>query len=585
MSQLLLIDAIGNALKEATSAKSDDLNVEILLERPALAEHGDWSSNIALVVAKQLSLKPLDLASQLAEILNRDRLAHIERAEAVAPGFLNLFLTSDWLYEALEGVLQKGVKNFARHDFRKEGELEKDKPKKDIAAQKTLIEFVSANPTGPLHAGHAKGAVLGDSLARVLERCGLNVKTEFYVNDLGVQIENYVNSIEAKINNEEIPEDGYQGVYIEQWAEEFSKSQEPSKTASNTTSDKSDDVANDETSKTLKDRSKLRKWAIEKALADHKEVLTSLDIEFDNWFSESSLEPAIDKTLKDLKQSNAIYEKDGAIWLKTSEYGDDKDRVLVKSDGTATYLLPDIAYHIDKLKRADRLINIWGADHHGYVSRVKAAISALGQNPERIEFIISQLVRLESDGQEIKISKRTGDIIELRDLVEMLKSDAVRFTFLLHSPDSAQTVDLEKAAAKSMDNPVYYVQYAHTRICSILEKVETAPDATIRNSVTKDNGAVDLTTLIHPAELELIRKLSEMPDIVEAVAKELAPHRLTGYLIELAKSFHSFYHDCQVVGEGISPELTNARLKLIKAVQIGLAIGLNLCGVSAPKKM
>ena len=540
MSSLSLEQVIYNALTELASA---ELDVEIAIERPTVSDFGDWSSNISLVVAKKLDKPPMDVADSLAEILNRDKSAHIERVEVAPPGFLNFFLSNTWLYEALDDILELGETNFARHDFG--------------AGTKILVEFVSANPTGPLHVGHAKGAVFGDSLARVFERCGFDVSKENYVNDLGTQIDLYIESLKASLDGIEPPEDGYMGAYISEWVSEI-------KTA------ESQEI----------DVAELRDWGIDKALSDQKNVLEELGIEFDAWFNESSLKESdkLDKVLKKLKKESMVYEKDGASWLKTSSYGDDKDRVLVKSDGAATYLLPDIAYHQDKLKRADKLINVWGADHHGYIARLKAALSAIGEDPDRLEIKIAQLVRLESEGEEIKISKRTGDIILLSDLLEMLGADVVRFTFLLHSTDSAQTVDLEKAATQSMENPVYYVQYAHTRICSIIQNP-------ISQNLLSTDEAVDLSLLTHPRELELIRILTEMPDLVKKIAQELSPHRLTHYLGELAKVFHSFYHDCRVTGDGIDSQLSKARLKLLKAVQIGLVVGLNLCGVSAPEKM
>lgn len=551
MSRLALQQAISDAFKELTS---DELDFEVSIERPA-ADFGDWSCNIAMVAAKKLGKSPLEIANSLAEILNRDSLAQMERVEVAPPGFLNFYMKNDWLYDFIDAVVEAGQNAF-QHSFG--------------AGEKIILEFVSANPTGPLHAGHAKGAIFGDSLARVLKRCGYGVQTETYINDLGSQIDLYVGSLKARATGTELPEGGYRGTYIEEWAEEFKLSQ--------------DIGARDIKERAIKAQD-IKEWGIKRSLADHAETLKALDINFDNWFSESSLKTSgqIEKILKDLNEKSMIYEEDGASWLKTSDYGDDKNRVLVKSDGSATYLLPDIAYHQDKLSRADRLINIWGADHHGYVARVKAALLSLGMEASRLEIIISQLVRLESDGQEVKISKRAGDIILLSDLLELLGSDVVRFTFLLHSSDSAQTVDLKKAAAKSMDNPVYYVQYAHTRICSIFAKVETAD--------LKPDSKPNLSLLTHPRELELMRVLTEMPDLIERVAKEMTPHHLTSYLGELAGAFHSFYHDCRVSGQDnetgaeISSELTQARLKLLKATQIGLTVGLDLCGVSAPKEM
>ncbi len=533
--QNTLAGIIQNALAEAGVKEK----IEFSVERPSIAEHGDWACNAALVAAAKVSKAPLDLANSLADILNRDQPAHIKRVEAVKPGFLNIYLKDDWLYEVLAQILEQGQKGFARHSFGQ--------------GQKALVEFVSANPTGPLHAGHAKGAVFGDTLARILDRCGYEVTREFYLNDLGAQVDLFAASLSARLEGKQPPTDGYMGKYVEEWAGELGKSGE-------------------------KD---YKSWGLKKAQSCQAEVLRSLDIEFDIWFGESSVYESggIEKVLTELRAKEMVYEKDGALWLKASEYGDNKDRVLIKSDGSLTYLLPDIAYHLDKLSRSDRVINIWGADHHGYVERMRAALSGLGQDLSRLDIIICQLVRLESEGEEIRISKRTGDIILLEDLVQELGSDAVRFTFLLQSADSAQTVDLQKASAASMDNPVYYVQYAHTRICSIIEKVETETGRKIYEE------AVDFSLLAHPSELETLRILAEMPELIFQAAHHLAPHKLTVYLRELASAFHNFYHNCRVTGEGISRELTVARLNFLLAVRIGLSIGLDLCGVGAPKKM
>ncbi len=533
--QNALAGAVQNALAEAGVKEK----IEFSIERPSIAEHGDWACNAALVVAAKANKAPLDLAGSLADILNRDQPSHIKYAQAVKPGFLNIYLEDDWLYEVLAQILKQGQEGFARHSFGQ--------------GKKVLVEFVSANPTGPLHAGHAKGAVFGDTLARILKRCGYEVAREFYLNDMGAQVDLFAASLKARLEGKQPPADGYMGKYVEEWAGELSESGE-------------------------KDH---RQWGLKKAQSSQAEVLENLDIKFDDWISESSISESgkIDEALKELKARDMVYEKDGALWLKASEYGDNKDRVLIKSDGSLTYLLPDIAYHIHKLSRADRVINIWGADHHGYVERMRAALSGLGQDLSRLDIIICQLVRLESKGEEIRISKRTGDIILLEDLVQELGSDAVRFTFLLQSADSAQTVDLQKASARSMDNPVYYVQYAHTRICSIMKKVETE----VGKKVYEESA--DFSLLAHPSELEIMRVLAEMPELVSQAAHQLAPQKLTAYLRELASAFHNFYHNCRVTGEDISSELTIARLNLLLAVRTGLATGLDLCGVAAPEKM
>ncbi len=576
MIQARLKSAVSQALRELEKGELEKGELKILLndgegadfdyslERPAHLEHGDWSSNVALILGNKAGIPPMELAESLAEIINRGvdkkkgklgsacQEAHIERAEAKKPGFLNLFLSNGWLYETIRETLEAGVKNFARPliDTGKEGAEKKGNKKK------ILVEFVSANPTGPLHAGHAKGAVLGDTLARVYERCGYEVVREYYVNDLGNQVDLYAASLAAALKGSQPPEDGYQGRYIKKWAKEWQSEKE------------------------LQNEKSLKELGIEKAIADQREVLKKLGIEFDSWFPESSLQSGSAEALEELKNQKAVYEKDGALWFRASDYGDDKDRVLVKSDGSFTYLLPDIAYHLDKLKRAEKVINIWGADHHGYTGRLRAALKALGGSEEHLQIIICQLVRLESGGEEVKISKRTGEIILLRDLVDELGASAVRFAFLLQSADSAQTVDLEKAAAQSMDNPVYYVQYAHARIFSIFNKLEEQA-----GSKNPPDISTDLNLLAHPAELELMRTLSDMPHLVKEVCEESAPHKLTSYLRSLAGAFHSFYHECSVISSDTPKELTAARTDLINAVAIALKVGLDLCGVEAPQKM
>ena len=539
---------IQKELKTAVFEACQSLGLKVdadtfLIERPASPEHGDWATNAALILAGQSDAKPRDLARDLAQCLNAASIRHLDRVEVAGPGFLNFHLAHTWLYQVLAEALEQGTADFARHSFG--------------SGESLIVEFVSANPTGPLHAGHARGAVFGDTLARVLQRCGYEAEREFYVNDLGLQVELFGESVKARALGQDPPQDGYFGSYVTEWAGE------------------------------LKSESHLdpyfdyRSWAIQRSLADQKETLSELGIYYDTWFSESSLaeKNLIEPTLARLEDQGLVFESEGAKWIYSSRYGDDKDRVLVKSDGSSTYLLPDIAYHLDKLSRADGAINIWGADHHGYVSRMQAALSGLGENPERLKILICQLAHLERGGEEVRISKRTGDLVLLSDIIKELGADATRFTFLLRSMDSTQVVDLEAAAAQSMENPVYYVQYGHTRIASILRKAQA--EGLARSSL----DTADFSNLVHQRELHLLRLLSKMPDTVSQTAKELAPHMLTTYLRELAAAFHGFYHDCQIIGEDIDADLRDSRLWLAEAVQVGLAVGLDLCGVSAPEEM
>lgn len=530
-------ESIKNLIRDSLSSLGLEMTAEIHLERPANVEHGDWSTNIALALAKKAKSSPRDLAVQLATALESLPSSYVSRLEVAGPGFVNFYLNKSWLYEVLLQAVNDGAENWARSE---EG-----------SNKKVIVEFVSANPTGPLHAGHGRGACYGDSVARILERSGYLVAREFYVNDRGTQMNLFASSLAACTAGENIPEDGYHGAYIKEWAAEIPRDQDP------------------------------LEWGKKRALSDQREVLRDLNIEFDSWFSETSLVDSglIEKTLSMLAKANASYEKDGATWLKSTEYGDDKDRVLVKSDGEYTYLLPDITYHLDKLTRAERLINVWGADHHGYITRMKAAIESLGHEPERLEVEVTQMVNLQRSGEEVKLSKRTGDIVELSEVVKEVGSDAARFTYLLQSIDTTQTFDLDLVSKRVNENPIFYVQYAYARIRSMMKKADEIGFTPLPLS------EVDLSQLQHQRELILLRALHELPDVVERASRELAPHQITTWLREFAADLHGFYHDCRILGDDIEPSLTQARFLLMRGVLIGLEIGMDLLGVSAPEEM
>ncbi|MEZ5138334.1 MAG: arginine--tRNA ligase [Acidimicrobiales bacterium] len=534
----MIRDDLAAAVRDALEALAvDPLPERVQLERPASRSHGDWSTNVALASAKRAGRNPRELAQQLVDELTSRELAHVEAIEIAGPGFVNFRLAPTWLHEVLVEVVEQGAEGYARPDLG--------------AGERVNVEFVSANPTGPVHAGHARGAAHGDSLARLLERTGHVVEREFYINDRGVQMQLFGASLAARKAGEQPPEDGYQGEYIVEWAKDLP--------------DGADPVA----------------WGEERALADQREVLEGFGVTFDRWFSELTLvdSGAIEDTLATLRDVGAAYEQDGATWLRSTDHGDDKDRVLVKSDGEYTYLLPDIAYHRDKFARADRLINVWGADHHGYIVRMKAAMASLGLDPERLEIEITQLVDLLKDGEPVRLSKRAGNVVELRDVVDEVGADAARLTYLLQSVDSRQTVDLAEVASQGMDNPVFYVQMAHARIHGIARRAAEA--GLVRGPL---DGAL-LFLLTHERELDVLRSLSELPEVVAVAARDRAPHRITTWVRELAGAFHGFYHDCYVVGEGIGPELADARLQLVEAARIGLSIGLDLLGVSAPEQL
>jgi len=537
-------DTLAAAVESAAAGIGlDPAAVTWTMERPARREHGDWSCNIALASAKVAGRPPRDIAGDLVATLAQADIPHVDGVEIAGPGFVNFRLAPSWLHDVLADVVAQGEHGYARPD---------------LGAGRTVnVEFVSANPNGPLHAGHGRGAAYGDSVARILERTGHAVTREFYLNDRGVQMLRYAESLLARKQGRPVPEDGYAGGYVADWAAEMP-----------------DEVADAGVEA-------VRDWGYERALADQREVLDAFHVHFDVWSSELALveSGAMDAALADLRARDMAYDADGAVWLRSTALGDDKDRPLVKSDGEPTYLLPDIAYHRDKFARGHQLlIDVWGADHHGYVPRMKAAIQALGHDPSELEVPIVQIVRLERDGREVKLSKRAGDIIELRDLIDEVGADVARLTYLLQSVDSQQTIDLDLITSRSNENPVFYVQYAHARIHSIGRR---AAEAGVERQPIEQ---VDLSLLTHEREVELLRTLSELPETLARAARERAPHTITGWVRELADRFHGFYHDCYVIGD-VPPELTQARLWLVESARIGLAIGLDLLGVSAPESM
>ncbi|HEX9683198.1 MAG TPA: arginine--tRNA ligase [Acidimicrobiales bacterium] len=529
---------LAEALAEGLRALGVDPPATIGLEAPARREHGDWSSNVVLACAKAAGRNPRELAAELADQLTASLPDHVERVEIAGPGFVNFHLSPTWLHGVLAIVLSEGVDGYARSDVG--------------AGTRVNVEFVSANPTGPLHAGHGRNAAYGDSVARILERAGYEVERETYINDRGIQMQNYAASLAARRDGTDLPDGGYRGDYIGEWAADMAPGADP------------------------------LVWGEERALADHRATLEPFNVSFDTWFSERTLveSGAIEATLADLRERDMVYDEAGALWLRSTRFGDDKDRVLVKSDGHYTYLLPDIAYHRDKFARGfDLLIDVWGADHHGYVPRMKAAVQALGHDPDDLEVVIIQLVNLVDGGEPVRLSKRAGDIIELRDVLGEVGADSARLTYLLQSADTRQTFDYDVVKAQANENPVFYVQYAHARIHSI------AKVAAERGVDRPPLDRVDLSLLTHPREIELLRTLAELPDVVDLACRERAPHKISTWVRDLAGRFHGFYHDCYVMGDGISPELTQARLSLTEGTRIGLVIGLGLLGVSAPESM
>ncbi len=540
----MIRDTLAAAVESAASRVGlDPSAVSWTMERPARREHGDWSCNIAMASAKAAGRPPRDIAADLVAALEEAHLDHVESVAIAGPGFVNFHLAPTWLHDVLTDVVEAGTESYARLDLGQ--------------GARVNVEFVSANPNGPLHAGHGRGAAFGDSVARVMARAGFDVTREFYLNDRGVQMTRFAESLLARRVGEPLPEGGYGGEYVADWAAEMP-----------------DDVVDGGVDA-------VRAWGYERALADQREVLEAFHVHFDVWSSEMALvdSGAMDDALAELRELGHVFDADGATWLRSTDFGDDKDRPLLKSDGEPTYLLPDIAYHRDKFRRGfDLLIDVWGADHHSYVTRMRAAIQALGHDPAEFEVPLVQIVRLERNGEEVRLSKRAGDIVELRDLIDEVGPDVARLTYLLQSVDSQQTIDLALITSQSNDNPVFYVQYANARIHSIMVK---AAEAGVTRSPLAE---VDLSVLVHEREVELLRTLSELPDVLAIAAKERAPHKITNWVRELADRFHGFYHDCYVIGD-VPPELTQARLWLVEAARVGVAIGLDLLGVSAPEQM
>jgi arginyl-tRNA synthetase len=531
-------DDLAEALRAALAGLGVDAPETIHLERPARREHGDWSSNVALVTAKKIGRPPRELATDIAKVLTANAPPHVASVEVAGPGFVNFRLHDSWLHDALRDVVEKGEDRYARSD---EG-----------GGTKVNVEFVSTNPTGPVHAGGGRWAAYGDSLARILERCGYAPHREFYLNDRGVQMNLFARSLAARKAGQDVPEGGYQGEYVTEWAAEMPDDADP------------------------------LEWGYERVKADVAETLERIGVRYDTWFSERSMveSGAIEATLEDLREHGVVYDADGAVWLRTTEFGDDKDRVLVKSDGEPTYVLPDIAYHRDKFSRGYQLlVDVWGADHHGYMQRLKIGVQALGHDPAELEIILGQFVTLMRGGDEVRLSRRAGDIVTLSEVIDEVGPDAARLTFLLQSIDTKQLFDIDLVRSQAMENPVFYVQMAHARLAGIRR---FAAESGIERSAL---DAVDLGLLTHERELEILRTLSELPDAVSIACVDRAPHKVTTWVRELAGNVHGFHHDNRVVGAGIPPELTQARLWLVEAARIGLGIGLDLLGVSAPESM
>jgi arginyl-tRNA synthetase len=537
-----LREVVGQAA--ATVRGSDGEAPLATLERPPRAEFGDYSTNVALLLAPSLKAPPREIAQAVGESLSAGLGDVLDRVEVAGPGFLNVFLADAWFRRALAQVLDEGERFGA-------GALPAD------LRQRMLVEFVSANPTGPVTAASGRHAAYGDSLCRVLELCGHDVEREFYVNDYGTQVDLFAESIAARMRDSDPPEEGYQGEYVADLARQLAEEG----------IDPSDEEA-------------LARRGIELMVGRITATLERFRVQFDRFFSERTVhhEGKLAAALDELG-SEPIYESEGATWFRATAYGDDKDRVLRRSSGEPTYFAADIAYHNDKRGRGyDRLINVLGADHHGYVARMKAAFAALGE-PERIELVMMQLVNVVERGERAQMSKRKGEFVALDDLIDDIGVDAARFFLLQRSHDTPLDLDLDLARERSQENPVYYVQYAHARIASILRN---AGEERVRAAEQADLLAGGAP--LEPAERALVKRLLELPEEALEAAERRAPHRLTAYAHDLASDFHAFYRDCRVVGAEPA-ELEDFRLCLCAAARSVIARVLALLGVEAPEQM
>ncbi|WP_432353997.1 arginine--tRNA ligase [Sporosarcina sp. A2] len=523
----------------------------IMLETPKSKENGDYATNIAMQLTKLAKKPPRAIAEAILEALDKTGTS-IESVDIAGPGFMNIVLKKDYLDDVVKTVVEQGV-NYGRNN--------------SGGKQKVQVEFVSANPTGDLHLGHARGASLGDSLCNIFDFAGYDVSREYYINDAGKQVENLARSIEARYFEQlgldkEMPEDGYQGPDIIEIAKQLIEEY----------GNKFVEMSDEERYQFF------REYGLKIELGKLQQDLADFRVPFDVWFSETSLykDGKIDVALNKLCENGHVFEEEGATWFRSTEFGDDKDRVLIKNDGSYTYLMPDIAYHEDKLNRGfDKLINIWGADHHGYIPRMKAAIQALGYDRDTLEVEVAQMVQLYKDGEKFKMSKRTGKAVTLRELVELVGLDAARYFFAMRSGDAQMDFDLDLAVSKSNENPVYYAQYAHARISSILRAAE---EKGISASVS------NVSLLKAEKEIELIKKIGDFPQLVSDAARLRAPHRITTYIQELASTFHSFYNAEKVL-DPENQELSEARLALVTAARTTVANSLKLVGVAAPERM
>ncbi|MBL3647720.1 arginine--tRNA ligase [Bacillus sp. RHFS10] len=550
MKDVLKEEIKAAVLKAGLAEESQIPNV--VLETPKDKTHGDYSTNMAMQLARVAKKAPRQIAEEIVAHFDKGK-ASIEKLDIAGPGFINFYMNNHYLTKLIPSVLKAGEAY---------GETNIGN------GERVQVEFVSANPTGDLHLGHARGAAVGDSLCNVLSKAGYDVSREYYINDAGNQINNLALSVEVRYFEalgleKTMPEDGYRGEDIiaigKRLAEEYG-----------------DRFVNEEESERL---AFFREYGLKYELEKLRKDLENFRVPFDVWYSETSLyqNGKIDKALEAIREKGHVYEEDGATWFRSTTFGDDKDRVLIKKDGTYTYLLPDIAYHKDKLDRGfDKLINVWGADHHGYIPRMKAAIEALGYEKGTLEVEIIQLVHLYKNGEKMKMSKRTGKAVTMRDLIEEVGLDAVRYFFAMRSADTHMDFDLDLAVSTSNENPVYYAQYAHARICSMLRQGE--------EQGLKPAADLDFSHIQSEKEYDLLKTIGGFPEAVAEAAEKRIPHRVTNYIYDLASALHSFYNAEKVI-DPENEEKSRERLALMKATRITLNNALQLIGVSAPEKM
>jgi len=573
--QQLLVEAIAIVQEkmDVTFSAIDDIKIE----RTRDQSHGDYACNIAMVLAKQAGTNPRDLATALLENLPESEI--LERVEIAGPGFINFFLSKQSRLSVITNILQAG-EAYGRSEFG--------------AGKSILVEFVSANPTGPLHVGHGRGAAYGATVSDLLEAIGYKVDREYYVNDAGRQMDILTVSIWLRYLQQcgkeiDFPENAYQGDYIRDIADKLLSEKQQSLSSDIDFPEVMDDpethidqlIAFAKTTLGIENYQSILDLGLIEILGEIQGDLADFGVIFDHWFSERSLstDNQIQKCMARLKDSGFVYEEQGALWFRSTEFGDEKDRVIVRENGQTTYFASDIAYHVEKFSRGyDTAINIWGADHHGYIARVKAALSALDENPDALEILLVQFAALYRGTEKLPMSTRSGQFVTLRELRDEVGKDATRFFYIMRKCEQHLDFDLELAKSKSNENPVYYIQYAHARICSVLKQLEEKG-----YTYNAEIGSNNLHNLTEPSEEKLITALSRYPEIVHSAATEYEPHQIAYYLRDLANEFHSYYNSCQFIVD--SEDLRNARLNLISASKQVICNGLGILGVSAPEQM